>query len=197
MALLEKGQSQGLTEKSTQDASNRSFYVGAAWDGDVDLDLMIVPVNNDGASIEDSVCYFSRLESLGGAIKHSGDALDGDAEGDDESIVINVNSIPDTVQALVVGVIAYNVADMSAASNTQFTIRDGADVAAAELFKLPMSDEDVEGETILVSCVIAREGDGWSVTSVSEFNTEFKHGIDSANGLVKIAPGFVGSNTAA
>lgn len=191
MSLLPKGSVEGLTEKSTQPADSHKFYLGAAWDGNVDLDLMVVPVHGDAVATDD-VCYFNRLSSLGGAIKHSGDALTGeDDDGDDESVVIHIEAVPQDVTAIVIGVIAYSVNDMSEATNTKFTIRDGDKVTAPELYTLPMSDDDVDGETILVSCVLTRTGYGFSVKNVGEFRTDFGKGMDAVQGLVQISPAYV------
>ena len=186
MSLLPKGETGGLSAKSGQHGP-KSFYVGAAWDGNVDLDLMVVPIK-DTASDESNTVYYGRLAAYAGAIKHSGDALTGDDDdGDDESVVIGVDALPNEVTALAIGVVAYNVPDMSAAKNTKFTIRDGADVSAPELYTLPMADDDVEGETILVAGLLKRDGDGWSAKSIGEFRTDFKHGVEAVNGMVKIA----------
>lgn len=189
--LLEKGQTSPLTEKSVQEGP-KEFYIGAAWAGDVDLDLMVVPVNGK-QSIESEVCYYSNLESFSGAIKHSGDALTGDDdEGDDESVVIKTEGLPANVSALVVGVVAYNVKDMSEASDTKLTIRDGGSLESPSLYEMPMADDDTEGETILVGCALKRDGDSkWTATSIAEFRTDFPHGIEAIRGFSKIAPSYV------
>lgn len=183
MDFLEKGQSFNFAEKTTQPEGSRKFYVGCAWDGNVDLDLIAVPVRAGSVSKPDIV-YFGNLTSLGGALKHSGDALDGDAEGDDESLVFDAENVPAEVDAIVIGVIAYNVPDMSEAKNTQFSLHDGADKSAPLMFNLPMSDDDVDGETVLVACKLTREGSGWKATSIGDFRTGAKHGSDAINDLV-------------
>lgn len=188
MTLIAKGITEGLTEKSTQPAGSRKFYIGAAWDGDVDLDLCVQPIR-DNQMLTDDTLYFNRTEVYAGALTHSGDALTGDdTDGDDESIVVNTDALPATVTALIVGVIAYNVDDMSAATNTKFTVRDGADDSAPELHTLPMSDDDTDGETVLVACVLVRGADGnWTIRNVSEFRTEFGKGMEALSGFVGIA----------
>lgn len=183
MALLAKGEKSGLSEKSVQEGP-KTFYVGAAWDGNVDLDLMIVPVK-DGAAVESETVYYGNLKAFDGSIAHSGDATNGDAAGDDESVVIKVDGV--TADHLVVGVVAYSVPDMSAASNTKFTIRDGGDEKSPMLYELPMSDDDVDGETVLVSCVLSNNAGVWTAKNVGEFLTEFDHGKPSVDGMLSVA----------
>ena len=199
MTLLAKGQVAGLTEKSAQAAGSQKFYCGAAWDGDVDLDLIAVPVAGNGTVDTHDVCYFQRLECFDGAIKHSGDALSGDAsdgkggvdDGDDESLVLKLDELAAGVAAVVIGIVAYNVQDMSAAKNTKFVIRDGDSAEAPELYTMPMADDDVEGETVLVACTLQRGPSGWNVTSKSVFRTDFGNQMAAVHGLVQIASQYV------
>jgi len=196
--ILEKGSAGDLFEKSSQPDGSHTFYVGAAWDGDVDLDLMIVPLRKDTANAgqvlaasQDDLCFFNRLDVFSGAIKHSGDALTGDAAGDDESVVIKAESVPDEIGSLVIGVIAYNVDDMSAATNTKFSIRDGGDVSAPLLFEMPMEAADVDGETVLVACVLTRaENGGFIAKNASAFHTEFGKGRAAIEGLLAVAKNY-------
>lgn len=187
MTLLAKGQTAGLTEKSVQPTGSMKFYCGAAWDGKVDLDLIAVPVLGNGTVDESDVCYFNNLKSFDGAIAHSGDAL----TGDDESLVLQLEQLPPEITAIVIGVVAYNVPDMSAAKNTQFVIRDGDSKEAPELYTMPMAADDVEGETVLVACTLQRGPSGWNVTSQSVFRTDFANQMAAVHGLVGIAPQYV------
>ena len=49
------------------------------------------------------------------------------------------------------------------------------------------SDDDVDGETALISCVLSKSDEGWHVKNVGEFSTEFAHGITAVNGMVSVA----------
>ncbi len=186
MEFLAKGQSFNFEAKTAQPQGSRKFYVGCAWDGDVDLDLIAVPVRGTDVQQAD-ILYFNNLTSLNGALKHSGDALDGAADGDDESLVFDTSLVPADVTAIVIGVIAYNVPDMSEASNTKFSLRDGDSETAPQMFTLPMSDDDVDGETVLVACKLTREGNEWKATSIGDFRTGAAQGSPAINDLVTAA----------
>lgn len=186
MTLLAKGEVGGLTAKSVQPETDQKFYVGAAWEGDVDLDLVAVPVRGGTIDTND-VVYFNRKSIFGGAITHSGDALTGIAADDDESIVFNVSKFPPEVTSVVVGIISYSAKDMSEATDTKFSVRDGSAYDAPKLFDMPIGANDIEGETVLVGSVLVRDGSKWNLKNVSEYHTEFDNGMAALQGLVNVA----------
>lgn len=185
MEFLTKGESFEFATKTSQPVGAQKFYVGCQWDGDVDLDLIAVPVRGNAVNQPD-VLYFGNLTSLGGALKHSGDALTGDdvTDADDESLVFDTALVPADVDKIVIGVIAYNVPDMSLASNTKLTLRDGDNETSPELFQLPMEDPDIDGETVLVACTLTRVESGWKATSIGDFRTNAPMGNPAINDLV-------------
>merc|ERR1712232_620411 len=73
--------------------------VGLGWDvddGEVDLDVSAVLL--DAATQFLEAVFFGRLESEEHGIKHTGDNLTGEGDGDDEQIVLNLDSIGPRVQ---------------------------------------------------------------------------------------------------
>mmetsp|Transcript_110196 Transcript_110196/g.322480 ORF Transcript_110196/g.322480 Transcript_110196/m.322480 type:complete len:778 (+) Transcript_110196:61-2394(+) len=86
------------------------FQLGLAWefihqDKPVDLDASVVGLNTK-EKIVDQVWY-QKLEGFGGAVSHSGDDTTGEGDGDDETITIDLDRIPDSVEKLVVCINAY------------------------------------------------------------------------------------------
>lgn len=76
--------------------------VGLGWDtdeGECDLDVSAVLLNADGIDLE--AVFFGRLESVQHGVKHSGDNLTGEGDGDDEQIVANLTKIGAEVQQVV------------------------------------------------------------------------------------------------
>merc|ERR1712187_454984 len=68
--------------------------VGLGWDvdqGEVDLDVSAVILDARGKDLE--AVFFGRLESDEHGIRHSGDNLTGEGDGDDEQIIVSLNSI--------------------------------------------------------------------------------------------------------
>lgn len=68
--------------------------VGLGWDvddGEVDLDVSAVLLDQSGADLE--AVFFGRPESEEHGIYHTGDNLTGEGEGDDEQIVVGLDQI--------------------------------------------------------------------------------------------------------
>jgi tellurium resistance protein TerD len=57
--------------------------------------------------IRDS-CYYNNVSAANGAVKHSGDNRSGEGEGDDESIVIDLDSLAADIKVIVFVVTANN-----------------------------------------------------------------------------------------
>lgn len=78
-----------------------SITVGLGWDTDdgaVDLDVSAVMLDQAGVEVE--TVFFGNLESAHG-VKHSGDNLTGEGEGDDEQIVATLPRIGDRVHQII------------------------------------------------------------------------------------------------
>ena len=81
-----------------------SIKVGLAWDvtngRNVDLDVSCVAMSSQGqVSMPDTVYYGNRANS-NESVLHSGDEQEGDEEGDDESILMNLDAVPTRVLAM-------------------------------------------------------------------------------------------------
>jgi tellurium resistance protein TerZ len=80
-------------------AGLNQITVGLGWDvdeGECDLDVSAVLMDRDGQDAE--AVFFGRLESEEHGIQHTGDNLTGEGEGDDEQIIVNLDSIGDSIQ---------------------------------------------------------------------------------------------------
>ena len=120
---LTKGQKIDLT-KSDGSALSRVF-VGVGWDmaaakksggflsglfgggqsANIDLDASAI-MFNDNHTIVDAI-YFGQLQSKDGSIRHSGDNLTGEGDGDDEMIYIDLPQVPSTVTAIVLTISSF------------------------------------------------------------------------------------------
>jgi len=81
-------------------ADMRQVVAGLGWDtddGDVDLDVSVVLLGQDGNHAE--TVFFGNLEYTG--IKHSGDNLTGEGGGDDETITLELDRVPSNIQQAV------------------------------------------------------------------------------------------------
>jgi tellurium resistance protein TerD len=101
---LQKGGNLSLSKESP---GLNKISVGLGWDArvtdgaDFDLDASAFLLNATGKvrSSADFV-FYNQLESSDGSVKHTGDNLTGDGEGDDESILVTLSLIPADVQKI-------------------------------------------------------------------------------------------------
>lgn len=82
--------SKSKTINLSKSAPNITEYViGLSWDANTDLDASAVILDSSGKRT--GLVYYAELSAKG--VKHSGDARDGEASGDDETITINLNDV--------------------------------------------------------------------------------------------------------
>lgn len=74
--------------------------VGLSWDEGADLDASIILLNESGKMIG-HVFYDNYKDKPEAGIEHSGDARNGQAEGDDEIITVDLNAINPDAKTLV------------------------------------------------------------------------------------------------
>lgn len=100
---LTKGQGVNLKK----DAPNlKRVLIGLGWDpvksffgaSQMDIDASVICI--DEKERQEGLVYYGNLRHRSGAIKHYGDNLTGDGDGDDEQIEINLEKIPDKITRL-------------------------------------------------------------------------------------------------
>lgn len=103
--LVDKGSRFSLS-KEVPELNN--IAVGLGWDVrttdganfDLDASVFLLGVNNLVRSEKDIV-FYNQLKSSCGSIQHTGDNLTGVGDGDDETILVNLEKIPSDVHKLV------------------------------------------------------------------------------------------------
>lgn len=121
---LKKGQKISLTK---EDAGLSKIMVGLGWDPvehkgkglfgslfggstpNVDCDASVFALDeNDKIRNKENIIYFGNLSHKSGSIRHMGDNLTGDGDGDDEQIMVELSKIPNEINKLVFVVNIYN-----------------------------------------------------------------------------------------
>jgi tellurium resistance protein TerZ len=100
----------------------------------VDLDASCVLLDAN-RKVVDAV-WFKQLKSKDGSIAHTGDNLTGEGEGDDESIIVDLTSVPSAVNVLVFTVTSFSRQGFSEVSNASCRVVDetsGQEVARYDL----------------------------------------------------------------
>merc|ERR1740120_82239 len=135
-----------------------SITVGLGWDvddGECDLDVSAVLMDAHGRDLE--AVFFGRLESKQHGIRHTGDNLTGEGDGDDEQIVVNLDRIGSAVQQVVFVVNIYTQRrNFTQVAQPFCRILD--DASGNDLCRYML--RDAGAETGLIIAKIAREADG-------------------------------------
>lgn len=95
------------------------FTIGLGWDTnstntgeDFDLDASVFILGENKKLVSDEYfVFYNNLESPDGAVKHTGDNLTGEGDGDDESILIDLSRVTPLAQEMVVVVTIHKAAE--------------------------------------------------------------------------------------
>ena len=82
-------------------------FMSSAPSIDCDASVFMLNANGKLASRSDIV-YFGNLESKCGSVRHTGDNLTGEGDGDDEQIIVDLNRVPSHIEEILFVVNIYN-----------------------------------------------------------------------------------------
>ncbi len=108
---LTKGQRVNLKKEAP---NLKRVLIGLGWDpvkksflgSQMDIDASVICIDKNGRC--ESIVYYGELRHRSGAIKHYGDNLTGEGDGDDEQIEINLEKIPENICKLSVIINIYS-----------------------------------------------------------------------------------------
>lgn len=155
----------------------RSISIGSGWDVnlfeekplDVDLSCFILDKNGQTREDEDFV-FYNNQNGCNGAVRHQGDSRTGAGDGDDESILIDLDSLPFDVVKLVFALTIYSAAereqDFSQVRNLYMRIINTED--NNELFRYKVTEDEFKGEYGIRVFELHREGPKWFFSATGE-----------------------------
>ncbi len=143
--------------------------MGLGWDPAkagkaVDLDASVIAFDARGKDV-DKVWFMSK-QGCKGAIRHSGDNLTGQGEGDDEVISVDLRALPAEVTTLVFTVNSFAGQKFTDVASAYCRLLDssGTELVRFDLAESPPS-------TGVLMCKLVRQGDGsWSMTALGQFH---------------------------
>jgi tellurium resistance protein TerD len=102
---LEKGQKISL-EKSAPGIKKVTFGLGwdvlSGGDNDCDLDASVFLVDSNSKMTNDKdFIFYNNLSNANDSVKHNGDNLTGEGDGDDETVSVNLENIPLDIQKVI------------------------------------------------------------------------------------------------
>ncbi|MFC9651529.1 MULTISPECIES: TerD family protein [unclassified Streptomyces] len=166
-----------------------AVLVGLGWDArsttgtDYDLDASALLVDDSGKVLSDQhFIFYNNLKSPDGSVEHTGDNLTGEGEGDDESLKVNLTTVPAGVAKIVFPVSIHDAENRghSFGQVRNAFIRVVNQSGGAELARYDLS-EDAATETAMVFGELYRHGEEWKFRAV---------GQGYASGLAGIAADF-------
>jgi len=186
---LSKGSNLSLTKA---DPGLTKALVGLGWDprttsGEAfDLDASAIMVGKNGkVRNNDDFIFYNQLEAKDGSVKHLGDNRTGEGEGDDEQILIDLNTVSPDVDRIVIVVSI----DQAEARRQNFgQVRDAFcrvvnQDTDAEVVRYDLS-EDAAAETTMIFAEIYRNGAEWKFRAVGQGYASGLHGIATDFGIV-------------
>ncbi len=145
-------------------------YDGGA-DFDLDASAFMLGANGKVRKDEDFI-FYGNLQSSDGSVRHTGDNLTGDGDGDDEVLIIDFSKVPADVQKIAITVTIYdalvrrqNFGQVSNAYVRVARMANENDMIGTEVLKFDLAEEFYV-ETALVVCEIYKNGNDWKFNAV-------------------------------
>ncbi|WP_225725846.1 MULTISPECIES: TerD family protein [unclassified Nocardia] len=167
---LTKGQQ--VTLRKEGGAALSFVKMGLGWDPvrtkmfsnrtvDIDLDASVVMFAD--MNLVD-VCYYGQLTSKDGSIRHQGDNLTGEGEGDDETILVDLTRVSAHVNTLLFIVTSYKGHTFEQVQNAYCRMVDG--VTNAELARYSLAGG--MPFTAIAMSKVYRVGNDWKLQALGE-----------------------------
>ncbi len=169
---LSKGQKVDLTKGNP---SLKKIMVGLGWDvnefdsgADFDLDAAAFMLDSRAkCPTEKEFVFYGNLEHNSGSVKHMGDNLTGEGEGDDEQIFVDLSMIPANIERIAFTVTIYDSdkrrQNFGQVSNAYVRIVD--DATGTELIHYDLG-EDFSIETAIVVGEIYKHNGDWKFNAI-------------------------------
>ena len=181
MVSLQKGQKVSLKKSDGKRLSR--LMVGLGWDAkeqksgffsrlfgnsdNFDCDASVFLCQGGKLVDKDDIVYFGNLEHRSKAVKHMGDNLTGEGEGDDEQIFVNLDEMPERYDKLIFVVNIYHAVErkqhFGMINNAYIRIIDPD--SREELCRFNLT-EDYTDMLSMIAGEVYRRGDEWKFNAV-------------------------------
>ncbi|GAB3683584.1 TerD family protein [Actinocorallia lasiicapitis] len=142
------------------DAVKKKGFFGSR-EQEIDLDASVVIFADQQIA---DVVYFGQLTSRDGSVRHTGDNLTGAGDGDDESIIVDLNRLPVHVSSLVFTVSSFQGQTFNEVENAFCRLVD--ETTGAELARYTLTGGG--GHTGMVMARLYRHGQEWKLGAIGE-----------------------------
>ena len=169
---LTKGQKVNLNKDNP---GLKNIMVGLGWDvnafdsgADFDLDASAFLAGANGkCPMDKDFIFYGNLEHESGAVKHMGDNLTGEGDGDDEQIEVDLSLVPGNIEKIAFTVTIYEAEsrrqNFGQVSNAYIHIMDTA--TNTELLRFDLG-EDFSIETAVVVGELYKHNGEWKFNAI-------------------------------
>src|SRR5690606_25412550 len=106
--------------------------------------------------------WFKQLNSKDGTVRHSGDNLTGDGDGDDESVTVHLDRVAPQVSTIVFLVNSFTGQNFSQIENAFCRLVD--ETTGEEVARYDLTGSGTH--TAQIMSKVTRDGQGWSMTAI-------------------------------
>ncbi len=136
----------------------KSLFGGAPEGIDLDASCIVFDAGKQPVDL----VWFRNLRSKDGAIQHSGDNLTGEGEGDDETISVDLASLPAEVVSLVFTVNSFRGQTFNEVENAFCRLVDAAN--GKELVRFNLAEKGAHSGVVMA--VLSRSANSWTMKAV-------------------------------
>lgn len=124
--------------------------------------------NNQPTLVNSDVIFFNNLNHSSGKIRLTGDNRTGDGDGDDEQIIINLNTFPDQFSKIVFVVQIYKGKELNQHfGKVKNAFIRAVDAKNVEILKYDLSlDSSFDQKRSMIFAELTRENGGWKFDAI-------------------------------
>ena len=168
---------QSISLEKTAGGGITSLSLGLGWDpassggflskmlgssGQIDLDASCIVLDSGLRPVD--LVWFRQLKSKDGSIEHSGDNLTGEGDGDDETIHVDLQRLPGTVQYLIFTVNSFRGQTFDQVENAYCRIVNGS--KNQELARFNLAEKGRHTGVVMAS--LSRAAGGWEFKAIGQ-----------------------------
>lgn len=173
---LNKGYSINLKKRDNSKTENNlsKITIGLGWDiangRDYDLDACALLLTDDVLKSPNDIVSYSNLKHKSGQVWSTGDNLTGDGEGDDEQIIVKLDSIPKKYNKIVFYTTIYSGRSRGQNfSGVKNAFIRAVDANGYEMLKFDMSgSKQLSDKCSYIFGEIIRTNDGWEFKAIGD-----------------------------
>lgn len=128
----------------------------------VDMDASAILYDPDGSHVDQA--WFRQLRSKDGAVAHSGDNRTGAGDGDNESIIVDLDRVPPGVAQIVFTINSFTGQSFAQIQNAFCRLVD--EDTHTEIARFDLSTTGPHTAEIMAK--VGRSEDGWTMTALGE-----------------------------